>query len=758
MLRDADPGAVLPGIDTPVGNPLPVSSLISYTTLPTTVSASSPFQYIPSQNRVIINKDNAVISGINFGSAEVDIDANNVTINDCTFTDPSVWWAVDQGSTFTGAIVENSSFSAGTVSSQMSSFISSNNYITIKDNSFIDTPSDTIHVTEGDITGNYISGGAYALGAHADAIYVGNSRGATTITDNFIDWTYTPGVPTPTNNAIRIADELGDVSDVTVSGNYLLGGGYTVFSNQSAYPYTMGAGIAITDNYIGFGQYGPYYPGSQNYATISGNTVFDFTNTAPSAAATAAYEASGVPTAKVIVSTTATTSLSSSASTPTTLIGNSLATHIYGSGTGETVIVGGGGAQYIFNGEGANIDTYLVASDGGDQISTFDPAKDVIDFSSMDADLATPGMQQTFTFIGDAAFSGTGAQVRYQQNPANDTTIVQLKLGGDTLSDFQISLHGLVTLTASNFALTTAQMATDLANGAALKETRVATETGGPTEVAYSNVQNQSYSSYNSFYSSNTDLAADDLFLTAPTQTTAPVLTTTSSGTSSTSTPTKPAVAAGTTLASSVQVLSTPALAQLFSSMSTIAPGLVASLAASSPTLASILKSAQAYSSTSSSSSSGSSGSSGSSSSGSTSLAANTLVLYDQGMTVDRGGGVEALVIKSVGTPLTYRPAETIDASNGGSESLSFGASFGQETVLGFMASGTTADSVQLPTASFSYLTPGMSQAQDLAAVLAHATSSASGLTIADTTGDTLTLAGITASTLTANPSAIHFA
>jgi hypothetical protein len=50
-----------------------------------------------------------------------------------------------------------------------------------------------------------------------------------------------------------------------------------------------------------------------------------------------------------------------------------------------------------------------------------------------------------------------------------------------------------------------------------------------------------------------------------------------------------------------------------------------------------------------------------------------------------------------------------------------------------------------------------MSQAQDLAAVLAHATSSTSGLTIHDSHGDSLTLAKLSASTIAANPTVLHF-
>ena len=50
-----------------------------------------------------------------------------------------------------------------------------------------------------------------------------------------------------------------------------------------------------------------------------------------------------------------------------------------------------------------------------------------------------------------------------------------------------------------------------------------------------------------------------------------------------------------------------------------------------------------------------------------------------------------------------------------------------------------------------------MTQAQDLEAVMAHATRGGSELTITDTRGDSLTLAGVTASIIAANPALVSF-
>jgi hypothetical protein len=346
---------------------------------------------------------------------------------------------------------------------------------------------------------------------------------------------------------------------------------------------------------------------------VTGVNVVDFSNPAASTQALAAYVAAGLPTAKVI-SGTATVAATATGSAPTTLLGNGFSLAGMGAGgTGETNFVGGYGQQLLFGGQGVNIATYLALGDGGDRMSAFDPAKDVIDLSRIDGDVLTAGVQN-FTFIGSAPFSGSGAEVRYQLDPVNNDTIVQAAVAGDTIADFTITLAGLRPLTAANFALTSAQSTAALANGAALSYTHVQTAAGAPTEYAYSNVQGGAYTSYESFYGSTyEDLAADDLNLSS---------------------------------------------------------------------------------------------------------SENKLVLYDPSQTVTRGGGSETLQVGTGSDPLAYHAVETIDASTSSGEQFVFSAGFGKETINGFSVSGTTPDSIQLAKSAFSYLTPGMTQAEDLAAVI----------------------------------------
>ena len=54
MIRNADPDAVLPGIDTMTGNPYATSTLLDVTKL--TQNSKAPYYYSPSKNIVYVTQ------------------------------------------------------------------------------------------------------------------------------------------------------------------------------------------------------------------------------------------------------------------------------------------------------------------------------------------------------------------------------------------------------------------------------------------------------------------------------------------------------------------------------------------------------------------------------------------------------------------------------------------------------------------------------------------------------------------------------
>ena len=135
-IRDNDPGAVLPGIDTMTGNPYAASSLLDVTKI--TQNNKAPYYYSPSKNFVYVTQAGAVLSGINFGTATLYIQANNVTVKDCTFTDTTgTIWAAAQANGVSGATIENCTFTGSKSPTGSNDWISSVLDITIKDNTFL---------------------------------------------------------------------------------------------------------------------------------------------------------------------------------------------------------------------------------------------------------------------------------------------------------------------------------------------------------------------------------------------------------------------------------------------------------------------------------------------------------------------------------------------------------------------------------------------------------------------------------------------
>jgi parallel beta-helix repeat protein len=144
------------------------------------------------------------------------------------------------------------------------------------------------------------------------------------------------------------------------------------------------------------------------------------------------------------------------------------------------------------------------------------------------------------------------------------------------------------------------------------------------------------------------------------------------------------------------------------------------------------------------------------------SVTSDELDLTASGMTITRGSGTESVKAGSSVFPFSssdYRSTETIDAQPG--DHFVFNPQFGHETIQGFNALGSDADTLRLSISSFSYLSAGMSQSADLAALLMHSTSGTSSTTITDSSGDTLTLAGLSRTTIAAdaaaNPSLVKF-
>jgi serralysin len=461
LLRTMDPKA-LPGVDTQVGDLIATTK--SLRSLPT--SSTAGVWYNATENAVWVTKAGAVLDGYDFGNATILVDANNVTIKNSTFeAGGKEIFAVQLLSGVSGATIENNTFNGEASAANpgsLNAFISANyaniTGLQILGNKFLNAPCDDIDVTSGTISGNYFSGAGFSSNSgHPDAItIIGGSPASTVISNNFIDETWASGATSSKNGETNSAINFGGgLSNVTITNNALLGGQYTIGAGN----LTPGSNVNIEGNYVGFAHFGAYSRLSQPGITATNNTVFDFTNPIYSTTAWTAYQARGISTTHLVIASVAGANLFGASSGSTTLYGAGISGALFGT-KNVTTFVGGAGANILVGGSGPNVFKYLSFADStttsSDGINNFNPSKDVIDLSSIDANPAIPGVQN-LTFIGGASFSNAGAQVRVVQNVSGNQTDVYATMAGSANPVFEVRLAGLLNLTAANFALTAAQ-------------------------------------------------------------------------------------------------------------------------------------------------------------------------------------------------------------------------------------------------------------------------------------------------------------
>lgn len=125
-------------------------------------------------------------------------------------------------------------------------------------------------------------------------------------------------------------------------------------------------------------------------------------------------------------------------------------------GRGDDVLIGGGGADRLEGGKGADTFVYTLRDliPAADRILDFSTAEgDRIDLSGIDADAAVDG-DQTFSFLGTAAFTGAGGTAGELRYEAADRgfLLVQGDVNHDGLADFTLLVRAPA-LAATDFVL-----------------------------------------------------------------------------------------------------------------------------------------------------------------------------------------------------------------------------------------------------------------------------------------------------------------
>jgi len=137
------------------------------------------------------------------------------------------------------------------------------------------------------------------------------------------------------------------------------------------------------------------------------------------------------------------------------IVGFSGTQTLYGN-DGDDILIGKGDKDKLYGGAGADVFDYDALSDSGttgttmDTIYDFVAGIDTIDLFDVDANSILAG-DQSFSFIGAGAYTGTAGELRYEFVGGN--TQLGADVDGDMVSDFNILIAGNIAFSVGDFIL-----------------------------------------------------------------------------------------------------------------------------------------------------------------------------------------------------------------------------------------------------------------------------------------------------------------
>ena len=423
---------------------------------------------------LVVSRAGAVIDGVDLRGYTIEVHASNVTVKNSLFN-ASGFHTIYQTGSASGLVVEYNTFDGQKANNSNSDIIySDKGAATIRNNEFFNLPSDAINTVGGTIEKNYFSGAGYQSGAHADAISIHSTTGPVVIRQNYIDYRTPADAAVPdTNAAIKIVPHFGNINDVTVDGNVLMGGGYTIYAMNAEH---AAANIKITNNDIASATGAICIPPQGPRTSSIPATTGRWRRAAAPRAMRACRRHSPrhrqftilpLPSARrppLAPPSAPPSGTMSGTERQDIMRGTSHAETMYGKGgidvitasDGNDKLIGGKDKDWL-SGQGGN-DLFVYASIGEtragsanrDVICDWGFGKDRIDLRQIDASSVFSG-NQAFKWIGSHGFNGKASELRYHRE--GSVTIVDGDINGDGTADFQIQLNGKIALKATDFLL-----------------------------------------------------------------------------------------------------------------------------------------------------------------------------------------------------------------------------------------------------------------------------------------------------------------
>ena len=178
---------------------------------------------------ITVTKDGTVIDGMEV-TGEINVDADNVTIRNTRLAASPGEWGIIQRQGHTGLTVEDSEIFGNGKSRTQFGIINQGRDLTVR-RVDIHTISNGILTEQGLIEDSYLHDPKYYSGDHTDMIMCtsGPPSGATLVIRN-----NTVINTLEQTGAIALFQDFGVVRNVTVEGNFLAGGGYSLYGGAGA--------------------------------------------------------------------------------------------------------------------------------------------------------------------------------------------------------------------------------------------------------------------------------------------------------------------------------------------------------------------------------------------------------------------------------------------------------------------------------------------------------------------------------------------
>ncbi|QFY05747.1 hypothetical protein GBF35_02820 [Nonomuraea phyllanthi] len=188
-----------------------------------------------------VTKDGQVIDGLDV-TGYITVEADDVTIRNTRVRGTKGWWGILQREGRTGLTVEDSEIFGNGKQRTQFGILNQGNLITVR-RVDIHTISNGIHTNQGLVEDSYVHDPKYFDGDHTDMIMSTGppARGTELIIRhntaiNTLDQT----------GAIALFQDFGVTRDVTVQGNLLAGGGWTLYAGAGA--KGVSSNVKVIDN------------------------------------------------------------------------------------------------------------------------------------------------------------------------------------------------------------------------------------------------------------------------------------------------------------------------------------------------------------------------------------------------------------------------------------------------------------------------------------------------------------------------------